>query len=77
MVERFAAYRRREPVWGALHVVLEDDNCDCVDFCITWAEDHGDTEGAELARILALMSKSQRGRIGRRATAAAYHASAP
>ncbi len=77
LVERFAAYRHREPMWGSLHVVLEDDNLESVDFCITWAESHGDSEGANLARILARMSKSQRGRIGRRATAAAYQASAP
>lgn len=66
--DRFAAYRSKpgNTVWGSLHVVLEDGNVkdDNVLFCIEWAEERGDTEGAELARVLLTMSKTQRLKLG-------------
>lgn len=67
LVERFRAYPLRDAGWGSLHVVLEDGNVETVfvEGAISWAEEHGDAEGAALARILLSMSRSQRGRIGR------------
>lgn len=65
VIDRFYAYFEAHPTWGALHIVLDDDNLEdsSVDFCIEWAERHDDTEGAELGRILRRMSRTQRGRI--------------
>lgn len=67
VIDRFAAYHRREPAWGSLHVVLDDGNVadEFVRGCIEHAEGMGDAEGAELARILLSMSKTQRARLPR------------
>jgi hypothetical protein len=62
VLDRFVAYYRQHPAWGSLHVVLDDGNVEdgCVLACIEWAEHHGDTEGASLAKVLLEMSKTQR-----------------
>ncbi|MDX1559060.1 MAG: hypothetical protein R3193_09155 [Marinobacter sp.] len=62
VVERFAAYQRKHPAWGCLHIVLDDGNIgnDSVEFCIGYAEGKGDTEAVELGQILLRMSKTQR-----------------
>lgn len=69
MVERFAAYYVLNPAWGSLHIVLDDWNIEHghVEWCIGYAERSGDDEGAALARILLSLTKSQRGRVGRKA----------
>jgi hypothetical protein len=48
--------------------VLDDGNLETphVEWCVGWAEQEGDAEGAELARILAGMTVTQRGRVSRR-----------
>jgi hypothetical protein len=63
--DRFAAYYRKNPVWGSLHIVLDDGNVrdEDVQFCIDRAESNGDSEGAELGRILLRMSKTQRKKL--------------
>lgn len=68
-VERFAAYYAKEPVWGSLHVVLDEPNYSDADvaFCIEVARSRGDAEGEALAEILMRMSKTQRSKIGREA----------
>lgn len=69
VIDRFRAYQAipGNGAWGSLHVVLDDDNVDdsTVAFCIEYAEKCGDTEGAELARILLTMSRTQRSRLGK------------
>jgi hypothetical protein len=68
LVDRFAAYYQHTGgEWGSLHIVLADDNLQTehVNFCLEWAENHQDHEGAVLAYTLLKMSKSQRGRVGR------------
>lgn len=56
---------------GSLHIVLDDFNLEdhSVQFCIEWAEERGDTEGAEIGRLLLQMTRSQRGRIAKQASA--------
>lgn len=56
------AYRKRNPGGGSLHIILDDGNIhnDHVDFCIGWATKRGDLEGSLLAKILRLMSRTQR-----------------
>jgi len=70
VLERFAAYQRKELAWGCLHIVLDDGNVDnaSVAFCIKYAErsEDPDPEAAKLGRILARMSKSQRLRLPRK-----------
>lgn len=65
VVERFSRYHQKDSAWGSLHVVLADPNYEdhFVRHCIDWAEERGDTEGAELGRILLQMSKTQRGKL--------------
>jgi len=69
LIEVFAAYYRENPVWGSLHVVLDDRNLarSHVQHCIAWAEQCGDRDGKALGIILLGMTRSQRARIGRRA----------
>lgn len=66
VLPRFAAYRSRHGAWGALHVVLDDGNVsdDSVRYCLDAARDAGDCEGAALAQILLMMSKTQRLKLG-------------
>lgn len=69
VVEAFAAYNAKPEngAWGHLHIVLDDANLsnDSVKFCKECAEKSGDADGALLADVLLLMSKTQRGRLGR------------
>jgi len=67
---KFIAYRlgRGAGAWGSLHVVLDDGNhADA--FCDEWLEQHaiseGDEDGAELARLLKKMSRTQRSKLAR------------
>jgi hypothetical protein len=66
VLDRFRAYHESEPVWGSLHIVLDDGNVDDSDvmFCVRYALENGDDEGAELARILLKMSRTQRLKLG-------------
>lgn len=68
VIERFRAYHQKPEngAWGSLHIVLEDSNAEdsSVQFCVGYAEESGDTEGAELAKILLKMSRTQRLKIG-------------
>lgn len=59
---RFQAYHDLNPVWGSLHIVLEDGNVKdhFVQFCIDYAVHHGDEEGVDLGVILLCLSKTQR-----------------
>jgi hypothetical protein len=67
--DRFYAYYEKNPVWGSLHVVLDDGNLEdsTIRWCIDRAEKGGyrppDPEGAELGRILLRMSRTQRSRL--------------
>jgi hypothetical protein len=65
VIEGFRAYHARELAWGSLHVVLDDGNVADADvaFCAELARERGDAEGAELAELLARMSKTQRARL--------------
>ncbi len=67
VIDRFAAYYEKHITWGSLHIVLDDFNIDngSVEFCIKYAEEKGDAEGLELAKILLQMSPTQRKKIGR------------
>ena len=64
-LERFRAYHAIHSTWGSLHIVLDDGNVKDADveFCIRYARDKGDAEGAELAHLLSLMSPTQRRRL--------------
>lgn len=66
VIDRFRAYHEKNPLWGPLHLVLEDRNVkdQHVEFCKREAIRSGDLEGLELARILLQMSKTQRAKIG-------------
>lgn len=69
VIERFRAYRKKpgNAAWGSLHLVLDDGNTEdyFVRRSISWAEECGDLEGAELARLLLLMSRTQRSKLAR------------
>lgn len=69
VIDRFKEYHLLNPVWGSLHIVLEDFNVEDshVQHCIEWAEKEGDTEGVALGKILLQLSKSQRYKIARQA----------
>lgn len=64
VIERFADYfsQPQNGAWGSLHNVLDDGNVSDsnVNFCLDRALDRGDYEGAELAKLLLEMSKTQR-----------------
>lgn len=64
--DRFLAYLTKHPTWGSLHIVLDDGNIEnChVTWCIKYAQERGDTEGAELGKILLSMSETQRRKLG-------------
>lgn len=69
VIERFRSYKAKpgNGVWGSLHIVLDDFNLadHHVEFCIKYAIDKGDIEGAELGKILLQMSETQRNKIAR------------
>jgi hypothetical protein len=62
VLSRFRAYHQEHPVWGALHIVLDDLNLSDqnVELCRQIAVDRGDNEGAAPADILLNMGKTQR-----------------
>ena len=55
-------YYKQNPTGGVLHIVLDDGNIrdSCVIFCLELAIEKDDTEGEALARLILLMSKTQR-----------------
>lgn len=57
--EQFADYYRRNPVWGRLHIVLEDGNFDDGSVVHCLLRSYTDEE-FELACLLLAMSKTQR-----------------
>jgi len=65
---RFSDYRDKEPTWGVMHIVLEDQNVTDADVqhCIKSAERDNDAEGLYLSKLLLGMSKSQRLNLKRR-----------
>jgi len=67
VVDRFRAYHDEHPTWGSLHIVLDDGNVEesHVAFCVSWAIEHDDWEGANLGAVLLRMSKTQRRKLGR------------
>lgn len=69
VLDRFRAYHAREPLWGSLHIVLDDGNIDnaSVRFCAKYAAEELDYEGLELAELLLQMSGTQRRKIARMA----------
>lgn len=69
VIERFKEYHKQNGAWGSLHIVLDDHNVEdsSVLFCLDWARENNDTEGAELAKILYQMSKTQRLKLSREA----------
>lgn len=69
-MDRFKAYFKANPTWGALHIVLDDLNVKDghVNHCLLQAEEQGDEEGAYLAGVLLGMSKSQRISLSKKIT---------
>jgi hypothetical protein len=67
VLDEFREYLRKNPVWGSLHIVLDDGNVgdDHVRYCLEQARAIGDDEGASLAEILLRMSKTQRIKLGK------------
>lgn len=65
VLPRFQAYLEKNPVWGSLHIVLEDGNLadHNVQWCINHAREIGDTEGEALAEILLRMGYTQRRKL--------------
>ena len=72
ILDRFGEYLRENPAWGSLHIVLDDDNTQDsnVVWCIEWALEHDDAEGAALGWIVLGMSERRRLQLGK---AAAMH----
>lgn len=65
MIDKFINYYQKHPAWGSLHIVLSDGNIKdhSVQSCIELAEQNHDYEGAELAKLLLIMSKTQRKKL--------------
>ena len=65
VVDAFREYKKKNDVWGSLHIVLSDGNVrdSDVEFCVAWSMAKGDVEGERLAKILLGMSKTQRYKI--------------
>jgi hypothetical protein len=57
----------KNPVWGSLHVVLDDGNLgdSSIRACIECATERNDPVAIELGEILLRMSKTQRGKLDR------------
>lgn len=66
-LDKFKAYYAKNPTWGSLHIVLDDQNVKDSDVlqCLEFAMEKDDVEGVELGRILLQMSKSQRLKLSR------------
>lgn len=65
VIEKFYQYYLKNPVWGSLHIVLDDGNIkdEHVRHCLDKALERNDLEGAQLAETLLTMSKTQRLKI--------------
>ncbi len=65
IMQQFADYKKLHPVWGSLHVALDDDNLKdaSIQFCLNEATRTNDTKGVILAKYLLTMTKSQRARV--------------
>jgi len=61
-------YMEKHPTGGSLHVTLGVSNIhdEHVEFCLRWADQNDDAEGAALALSLLHLSRSQRGRLVQR-----------
>jgi hypothetical protein len=61
------AYYNDHAAGGSLHIVLDDGNLEDgnIQFCIEWAEEHGDAAGAALGRLLLEMTRTQRAKVYR------------
>lgn len=59
------AYCAKNHTGYSLHAVLDDGNIRDSDiaWCLKRAEENGDSEGARIAKLLALMSRTQREKI--------------
>lgn len=64
-VEDCRRYYMQHAAGGSLHIVLDDGNIDDrhVSFCITWAIEHDDPEGAALGVKLYMLSERQRKKL--------------
>lgn len=64
IAEKIREYYTRpgNSVGGSLHVVLDDGNLQPshIEYCLKYAVESGDSEGAELARALLQMTPTQR-----------------
>lgn len=60
--DKFTSYHDANPVWGELHIVLEDLDVDDyhVQRCYDMAKENGDKEAMELAKILMELTPAQR-----------------
>lgn len=67
-VERFRDYYDENPTWGSLHIVMDDYNTldSHVQWCIRWAQEHGDDEGAHLGSVLLGLTEDEREQLSRR-----------
>jgi hypothetical protein len=70
VIDDFVAYylRPENSVWGSLHIVLDDGNIGDgnLEDAIEWAKQRNDPEGERLAKLMMLMSRSQRSRLSRK-----------
>lgn len=62
----FVEYYEANPVWGSLHIVLDDFNYEDrhIKWCSNYAQENGDAQGQHLAQVLLGLSWSQRERLG-------------
>lgn len=66
LVHAYRDSKWQNGIGGSLKAVFDGNvNDGHVEFCRLLAEERGDTEGVKLAEMLALMSKTQRKKIGR------------
>lgn len=58
--ELFERYHQEHGSWGSLHIILADGNLreSDITFCIKWAEDNEDWEGAILCFLLRYLSEN-------------------
>ena len=63
--DRFNVYHQQHGAWGVLHVVLDDGNHEdhFLEGLPERARAAGDEEGAQLAELLQLMSRTQRRKL--------------
>ena len=60
-------YYKTNKTGGSLHLVLDDNNVDDshVNYCLNVAIENNDLPGVKLAKLLLLMSKTQRLKLGK------------